>query len=272
MRYPNTILGKIVADKELEVKAKKKLLPLQALKALPLYQTKRFSVVEAFKERPGIIAEHKRRSPSRPSINQKLSVPDVVESYEKGGALALSVLTDGRYFGGSLDDLLLARAHCQLPILRKDFVVDSYQITEARANGADFILLIGSVLEHQEINDLAHYAQEEGMEVLLEIHQEEELPPELHPGIGLVGVNNRDLRTFEVSLETSKTLAERIPSDRIRISESGISNSEAMEELLPYGYRGFLVGESLMKNNNPGEKLTELLSQTSGLSAKSARS
>ena len=272
MRYPNTILGKIIQDKVLEVEAKKKLIPAQALKNLPLYQSNRYSVVERFREQAGIIAEHKRRSPSKPTINQKMSVEEVVKGYEKAGARAISVLTDGKYFGGSLDDLVLARAHCQLPLLRKDFVVDSYQITEAKAYGADFILLIGSVLEHQEINELAEYAQQEGMEVLLEIHQEDELPESLHPGIGLVGVNNRDLRTFEVSLETSKVLADRIPKDRIRISESGISNSGAMEELLPYGYQGFLIGERLMKNSNPGEELAALLNRTSGISSKTARS
>jgi indole-3-glycerol phosphate synthase len=265
MRYPDTILGKIVADKLQEVTQKKKLVPLEDLRNRAIYQRPRISVVERFKENPGIIAEHKRRSPSKPSINQKLGVEEVVQGYAQAGARALSILTDGKYFGGSTDDLILARASCALPLLRKDFVVDSYQITEARAYGADFILLIGSVLEHDEINEMAAFAQEEGMDVLLEIHQADELPEDLHSGIGLVGVNNRDLRTFDVSLETSKQLAERIPQDRIRISESGISSAEAIDELVSYGYSGFLVGESLMKTKEPGKSLEQLIESTTAL-------
>lgn len=265
MRYPDTILGKIVADKLQEVAIKKKLVPLEDLRKRAVYQYPRISAVDRFRKKAGIIAEHKRRSPSKPSINQKLGVEEVVQGYAQAGARALSILTDGKYFGGSNDDLILARASCQLPLLRKDFVVDSYQISEARAYGADFILLIGSVLEHEEINALAAYAQEEGMEVLLEIHQADELPENLHKGIGLVGVNNRDLRTFKVSLETSKQLAQRIPEDRIRISESGISSSAAIDELVTYGYSGFLVGESLMKTAGPGQALEQLIESTTAL-------
>lgn len=265
MRYPDTILGKIVADKEREIASKKSLISLTSLRDRPLYQRPRVSVVEAFKAQAGIIAEHKRRSPSRPSINQGLSVQEVAAGYEKAGARALSVLTDGKYFGGSLEDLLLARASCSLPLLRKDFVVDTYQITEAKAYGADFVLLIGSVLEHHEINEFAAYAQEEDMEVLLEIHQEDELPADLHPGIGLVGVNNRDLRTFEVSLETSKRLSKLIPNNRICISESGLSSKEEIDDLASHGFRGFLIGEGLMKNQAPGERLRQLIQESKSL-------
>ena len=165
----------------------------------------------------------------------------------------MSVLTDGKYFGGSLDDLLTARASCNLPLLRKEFIIDDYQIIEAKAYGADVILLIAAILTKAEIKQFSELAKQLHLDVLLEVHNEEELHKSIMPSIDMLGVNNRNLKTFEVSLETSKQLSELIPNDFVKVSESGISNIEAIKTLQPYGYKGFLIGENFMKTNNAGE-------------------
>lgn len=165
----------------------------------------------------------------------------------------MSVLTDGKYFGGSLDDLLLARANCDLPLLRKEFVIDNYQIIEAKAHGADLILLIAAVLSKEEIAQFSALAKSLELEVLLEVHNLEELQKSIMPSLDMIGVNNRNLKTFEVSLETSKQLSLEIPDDFVKVSESGMSTVEAIKELKPYGYQGFLIGENFMKTENPGE-------------------
>jgi indole-3-glycerol phosphate synthase len=200
----------------------------------------------------GIIAEHKRRSPSKEVINNTLKVPNVVKGYENAGVCGISVLTDGPYFGGALEDLLLARAAVETPLLRKEFIVDPYQIIEAKAHGADTILLIAAVLTRADIHDLSTLAQSLGLEVLLEVHNLEELEKSIMPSLDLIGVNNRNLKTFEVSLDTSRTLSTAIPSDFVKISESGISHVSAIKDLKTYGYSGFLVGENFMKTNDPG--------------------
>jgi indole-3-glycerol phosphate synthase len=200
----------------------------------------------------GIIAEHKRRSPSKEVINNTLKVPNVVKGYENVGVCGISVLTDGPYFGGALEDLLLARAAVETPLLRKEFIVDPYQIIEAKAHGADAILLIAAVLTRADIHDLSTLAQSLGLEVLLEVHNLEELEKSIMPSLDLIGVNNRNLKTFEVSLDTSRALSTAIPSDFVKISESGISHVSAIKDLKTYGYSGFLVGENFMKTNDPG--------------------
>ena len=200
----------------------------------------------------GIIAEHKRRSPSRQNINSSLSVIDVAQGYENAGVCGMSVLTDRKYFGGSLEDLTLARATTQFPLLRKEFIIDEYQLIEAKAHGADVILLIAAVLSRNEIQQLSTAAQALGLEVLLEVHNLEELEKSIMPSLDLFGVNNRNLKTFEVDLNTSRTLAEKIPSDFVKVSESGISDPTAIIDLKTYGFQGFLVGENFMKTDNPG--------------------
>ena len=162
----------------------------------------------------------------------------------------MSVLTDSKYFGGSLEDLIQARAVTSLPLLRKEFIIDPYQLIEAKAHGADAILLIAAVLDRKEIKQLSEIAQSLGLEVLLEVHNREELEKALMPSLDLLGVNNRDLKAFRVRLEISKTLAAQIPDDFVKVSESGISSPEAVRELKPYGYRGFLIGEHLMRADN----------------------
>lgn len=247
------ILDKIVADKRKEVSLKKGLIPVAQLEKSILFQRDSKSLAHILrKSNSGIIAEHKRRSPSKAVINQNLNVQDVVNGYEKAGVCGISILTDAKYFGGSLDDLLLARASCKLPLLRKEFMIDEYQILEAKAYGADVILLIASVLTQQEIKQLSELAKSLGMEVLLEVHNQEELQKSMMPSLDMLGVNNRNLKTFEVSLETSKQLSELIPNDFIKVSESGISSTRAISTLKSYGYQGFLIGENFMKTENPG--------------------
>lgn len=245
-----TILDKIIADKKKEVNYKKSVIPLQQLQNSVLFDRNVYSLSKNLKNsNSGIIAEHKRRSPSKSVINQSLNCFDVVQAYQKAGVCGISVLTDGKYFGGSLDDLLVARANCQLPLLRKDFVIDAYQIYEAKAFGADVVLLIASVLTKQELKTLSNLAKELGLEVLLEVHNQEELEKSVSLKVDLIGVNNRNLKTFEVDINHSKILAKLIPDTFVKVSESGISNAGAIKELRPFGYKGFLIGENFMKTN-----------------------
>ncbi|MAU70462.1 MULTISPECIES: indole-3-glycerol phosphate synthase TrpC [unclassified Leeuwenhoekiella] len=248
------ILDKIIADKRNEVALRKQLIPVSQLEQSVLFERTSPSLAEALKaSNSGIIAEHKRRSPSKQVINHNLNVQDVAQGYENAGACGMSVLTDGKYFGGSLDDLLLARASSSFPLLRKEFMIDEYQILEAKAYGADVILLIAAVLSRSEIKSLSESAKFLGMDVLLEVHNLEELQKSMMPSLDMLGVNNRNLKTFEVSLDISKSLSEEIPNEFVKVSESGISNIEAITELKPYGYQGFLIGENFMKTDNPGQ-------------------
>jgi indole-3-glycerol phosphate synthase len=256
------ILDKIIADKKIEVALKKGLVPTKYLEQHPLFERHVNSMVAQIKQsNSGIIAEHKRRSPSKDVINNTLKVPAVVKGYEKAGVCGISVLTDGPYFGGALEDLLIARAAVETPLLRKEFIVDPYQIIEAKAHGADAILLIAAVLTRAEIQSFSNLAQSLGLEVLLEVHNLEELEKSIMPSLDLIGVNNRNLKTFEVSLDTSKTLATSIPSDFVKISESGISEVSAIKDLKTYGYSGFLVGENFMKTNDPGAAALAFIKQ-----------
>ncbi len=207
----------------------------------------------------GIIAEHKRRSPSKSVINYKVSLPDVVSGYEIAGVSAISVLTDTSYFGGSLDDLLLARQHVSIPLLRKEFIIDPYQIFEAKAFGADAILLIAAVLDETKLKELSDIARNLQLEILLEVHDENELKRSLKAPADMLGVNNRNLKTFQVSTKVSKELAARIPDRFVKVSESGLSSPEAVSELIKYGYQGFLMGEHFMRNDNPGKSAAEFI-------------
>lgn len=254
------ILDNIVADKRVEVNLRKSLIPIKQLEQSVLFTKPTVSLSNALKNiNSGIIAEHKRRSPSKSIINQNLNVFDVAKGYEDAGVCGMSVLTDGKYFGGSLDDLLIARASCSLPLLRKEFIIDAYQIIEAKAYGADVLLLIAAILTKEEIKQFSELAKSLQLDVLLEVHNEEELHKSIMPSLDMLGVNNRNLKTFEVSLDTSKTLSELIPNDFVKVSESGISNIEAIKELKPYGYQGFLIGENFMKTDNAGDSAKEFI-------------
>ncbi|WP_136666950.1 indole-3-glycerol phosphate synthase TrpC [Flavobacterium sp. H122] len=259
-----TILDKIIIDKKKEVELKKRLIPVNQLESYSLFGSRTNSMSKNLRNNIiGIIAEHKRRSPSKPNINQNLSVDDVATGYQNAGASGISILTDSKYFGGSLDDLLLAKASTNIPLLRKEFIVDEYQLIEAKAHGADAILLIASVLTRDEIKQFSELAQSLALEVLLEVHNQEELEKSIMPSLDMIGVNNRNLKTFEVSLEFSKNLASKIPDEFVKVSESGISSIEAIKELQPYGYQGFLIGENFMKTDNPGLALKNFINQYS---------
>lgn len=253
------ILDRIVADKRREVASKKNVMALSFLKASPMMHRKTISLSESIKNGSGIIAEFKRRSPSKQVINHKDSIIDVVEGYAKSGVSGISVLADTKYFGGSLDDLLQARDHVEVPLLRKEFIIDEYQIYEAKAFGADAILLIAAILKPEEIYSFSQLANKLGLEVLLEIHNKEELIKSDLAYVDMVGVNNRNLKTFEVSLETSKLLSTEIPDDKVKISESGISSIKAIKELKKYGFKGFLIGENFMNTEDPGGEAIEFI-------------
>ena len=254
------ILDKIVADKRKEVELKKSIISVSQYEASVLFERKTNSLAQALRNSDtGIISEFKRRSPSKESINQNANVGQVARGYEKAGVCGMSVLTDIKYFGGSIEDLILARASVNLPLLRKEFIISEYQIIEAKANGADVILLIAAILTRQEIKTYSELAKSLGLDVLLEVHNEEELHKSIMPSLDMLGVNNRNLKTFEVSLETSKKLSKLIPDDFVKVSESGISSVDAIKELKPYGYEGFLIGENFMKTDNPGKSAIEFI-------------
>ncbi len=254
------ILEHIVADKRKEINLKKGLIPISQLENSVLFNKSTVSLANALRNsNTGIIAEHKRRSPSKAVINQSLNVQDVAKGYEKAGVCGISVLTDGKYFGGSLDDILIARASCNLPILRKEFIIDEYQVLEAKSHGADVILLIAAILTKEEIKQFSRFAKNLELDVLLEVHNEAELQKSIMPSLDMIGVNNRNLKTFDVNLTTSKDLSEHIPNDFVKVSESGISSVNAIQELKPYGYEGFLIGENFMKTANAGESAAQFI-------------
>ena len=201
----------------------------------------------------GVIAEYKRRSPSKQDINLEANINTIVPGYARAGAVAVSVLTNLKYFGGTNRDLVAARSLVEIPILRKDFMVDPYQIYESKALGADVVLLIAAILTPKEIKEMAGLAHQLGLEVLLEVHNEEELDRSFCPEIDFVGVNNRNLKTFEVSIQTSLDLLAQLPKDVLTLSESGLANELDVQTLSEAGFNGFLIGETFMKTANPEE-------------------
>jgi indole-3-glycerol phosphate synthase len=247
------ILEAIIARKKIEVEERKLATPVEVLRQSELYARPRLSLKLFLldESRTGIIAEFKRRSPSKGSINEAADVVEVTTAYANNGASALSVLTDELFFGGSTEDLIKARVN-QIPILRKDFMIDEYQIEEARAMGADVILLIAACLTPDEVKRLAAYAKQLGLEILLELHAEEELE-HICEETEIIGINNRDLKTFKVDIERSLRMAEKIPSAKIKVAESGISSVENILLFKQNGFKGFLIGENFMKEENPGE-------------------
>ena len=246
------ILDKIIQHKKKEVAESKSLVPIKRLQQSPYFgsPTVSFSDYISDPNRSGIIAEFKKQSPSRGPINLYAQVEEITIGYMQAGASALSVLTDEHFFAGSNHDLTEARNFNYCPILRKDFIIDEYQIIEAKSIGADAILLIAEVLNRQQVMSFAKMAKSLNLETLLEIHSEEQLD-KINDFIDVVGVNNRDLQTFVTTIETSKDLFAKLPSNKIKISESGISNVKAILELIEVGYQGFLIGEYFMKQASP---------------------
>ena len=220
----------------------------------------RRSFKKALLEGSGVIAEFKRKSPSKGWIHQNADPVAVAVKYEQGGASCMSVLTDEEFFGGSLDDLRAVRAAVGLPIIRKDFIISEIQIAEAASYGADAVLLIAACLTVSRCSELAAFAHRLGLETLLEIHSEAELG-HVGPNIDMVGVNNRNLGTFVTSVENSFRLAACLPEGKVLVSESGISNPETVRKLKDVGFRGFLIGENFMKDNDPGEALASFVKE-----------
>lgn len=255
------ILDKIIEHKRKEVAERKELYPVKFLEQSIYFGSQPVSLKKYIQreDKSGIIAEIKRKSPSKGIINPHVSIEKTSIGYMQAGASALSVLTDDNFFGGSNEDLTTARKYNFCPILRKDFTIDEYQIVEAKSIGADAILLIAAVLEPSRMKELADFAHSFGLEVLLEVHNEEELDGSLNVGADLIGVNNRDLKTFQVSIEISKRLASGIPDSVVKVSESGIESVEAILELKQFGYEGFLMGQNFMQHSRPEDAAKEFI-------------
>lgn len=260
------ILEKITAHKKIEVAAQKREVTTRQLECSRYFEPPRYSMKEFLlnPEKSGIIAEFKRHSPSKGNINIDADVLTVTNGYIKAGASGLSVLTDNQFFKGQNEDLTSARNFNEAPILRKDFIVDEYQIIEARSIGADVILLIAECLSKSEVATFSKLAKSLGLEVLMEVHSEKELA-KLTPNIDIVGVNNRDLTTFKVSTQTSIDLFNIIPNDFIKISESGISQPETIVKLKEVGFQGFLIGEAFMKTENPAATCIDFIKKVNEL-------
>jgi indole-3-glycerol phosphate synthase len=246
-----SILDTIIARKFEEVAERKSISPIAALENTEHFSKQIISLKQSIlnPQRTGIIAEFKRKSPSKGIINNTSDVVKVTQAYSEFGASGLSVLTDSDFFGGFTDDLIKARIN-PIPILRKDFIVDEYQIIEAKAMGADVILLIASCLTALRVKELAAFAKSLKLEILLELHHSNELN-HINEHIEIVGINNRNLNTFEVDIENSIRMAEQLGNSFVKVAESGIKSPEDVIRFKQYGFDGFLIGENFMKNTNP---------------------
>lgn len=256
------ILDTIVKRKKEEVAAAKFKVKESTLLNSEMFGRKCFSLSEFIvnPELSGIIAEFKRKSPSKPDINLQADVTKITSGYTKAGASGLSVLTDVDFFGGTDTDLQRARATNEFPILRKDFVFDPYQIIEAKSIGADAILLIAEILNKSEIAELSKVAIDCGLEVLMEIHTADQIK-KYHERIKNIGVNNRNLKTFITDIRYSKDIFPQLPTDAVKISESGLYNAVQIVDLMDVGYQGFLIGENFMKTEDPGVSLSLFIEQ-----------
>ena len=253
------ILSEIVANKRFEIDLQQRAIDEDVMKDHLAVLQPCHSLREALQtSSTGIIAEFKRRSPSKGWIKQNARPEDIVPAYEQAGATALSILTDEKFFGGSLADIKAVRQQVKIPILRKDFIVDEYQLYQSKMIGADAILLIAAALQPEVCSQLLQKAHELKMEVLLEIHDESELGY-ITPDVDVVGVNNRHLGSFFTDVQNSFRLAEQMPQGTLCISESGISETDTVRRLQQIGYKGFLIGETFMKCENPAEKLGQYI-------------
>lgn len=255
------ILEEIIANKRFEVDLHQKSISLEQLQnTLTDTQKIRSMRNSISNKKPGIIAEFKRRSPSKGWIKQEADVNNIIPAYQEAGAAALSILTDEKFFGGSLSDIKKARPLTDLPIIRKDFIIDEYQLYQAKIIGADAVLLIAAALSVEKCTELTQKAHELGLEVLLELHSENELEYIL-PETDMIGINNRNLGTFHTDVQNSFRLAELLPKDSVLVSESGISDSNTVHQLQAAGFKGFLIGETFMKTDNPGKALKDFINQ-----------
>ncbi len=267
-----SILEEILAYKKIEIAECKKFHPVELLEKSIYFKEPAISLKKNLlkEDGTGIIAEIKRKSPSRGIINSDVSVERTSVGYLQAGASALSILTDHHFFGGSNADLTEARKFNQCPILRKDFIIEEYQIVEAKSIGADVILLIAAAMDASRLKALCSFAHNIGLEVLLEVHSQEELFDNLNADADLIGINNRNLKTFELNIEISKNLAKLIPASMVKVSESGIESPEVIMELKRYGFRGFLMGQTFMQSRLPQNAAKEFIDELRSLESKIA--
>jgi len=256
------ILEKIVAYKRPFVEQQKQAVPVEMLMQSIHFQRQTISLKTALTrlDNSSVIAEFKRRSPSKPEINLKADIKEVTRGYQNAGAAALSILTDKHFFGGHPQDILKVRDQIDIPILRKDFMFDPYQIYEAKSLGADAVLLIAEVLTKAQVAELSALAKDLGLDVLLETHTEDQLE-KITEHIDIVGINNRNLKTFKVSIENSLALVQKLPLSIVKISESGIQSTEDIKILRQAGYQGFLIGELFMKTRQPAQTCKKFIEE-----------
>lgn len=255
----STILDKILATKAVEVASRKLSTPVSLLEKAPAFSRVCLSMKQSLlNSESGIISEFKRKSPSLGWIYEDADVMEVTAGYSAAGASGISILTDQEYFGGTPFDIIASRPQVSCPVLRKDFVIDEYQLYEAKAIGADVVLLIAAALTVKQTLQLARKAHELGLEVLLEVHDVTEIA-HANDSVDMLGVNNRNLKTFEQNIQTSFDLAALIPDCFVKVSESGISKLETVRKLRKAGYKGFLMGENFMKEENPAEALSRFI-------------
>lgn len=247
------ILDKIVAQKKIEIEQAKKLVSTSQLEKTDFFKRNTFSVTQNIlaQNATGIIAEFKRKSPSKGIINDKVNTLDVVKGYANAGVSACSILTDESFFGGNIQDIISVRTEINIPILRKDFMIDEYQFIEAKSIGADIVLLIASILSPKQVKEFTALARSLQLEVLLELHDESELNHVCND-VHMVGINNRNLKTFEVDIEQSIRMSAALGNDFVKVAESGISSVETLKHFKNNGFQGFLIGENFMKTENPG--------------------
>ena len=254
------ILDKIIHDKKIEIKTLSDIVPVSDLEKQKDFTKKCKSLKESIKKsKSGIICEFKRKSPSNGNINYTSNISDVIKGYEKAGAVGVSILTNKKYFDGSISDINDVKTSIEIPILRKEFVISEYQIIEAKSIGSDSILLIASILSKEQIKNYSSLAKSLGLEVLLEIHSIDELNEVSKYDIDIIGVNNRNLDTLEIDIKNSIEIFKKIPGEFIKISESGISKVESIVKLNKVGYDGFLIGENFMKTSKPGESAYDFI-------------
>lgn len=257
-----SILDKIINNKRIEVEERKSLYPVKLLERSIYFNTKPVSLKQYLlrPDKSGIIAEFKTQSPSKGIINAYADVEKVSVEYMQAGASALSVLTDQKFFGGSFENLTKARKNNYCPILQKDFIIDEYQIVEAKSIGADAILLIADILSKTDLNRFSTLAKSLGLEILFEMHDSLELS-KLNDQIEIIGVNNRNLKTFQVDIESSIRISDLIPNNLIKVSESGIHSVNDIVLLKQHAYNGFLIGENFMKTNHPGKACKDFIDE-----------
>jgi indole-3-glycerol phosphate synthase len=256
------ILDEIMASRKESVRHLKSKAPMQSLETMALYERECLSLKQSLLDvqLTGIIAEFKRASPSKGIINDKADLVDVIKGYESLGASAVSILTEPLFFKGNNDDILKIASSLEIPVLRKDFIFDEYQVAESKAIGADVILLIAACLSPAEVKRLAAFAKNIGMDVLLELHDESELD-HICGETEIIGINNRNLKTFEVDIDRSLRMAEQIPADKIKVAESGIGSSGNISLFKQHGFKGFLIGENFMKQANPVQAFQQFVSE-----------